>query len=119
MEQPQRRDVLTRWKPGQSGNPGGRPRRKPITEAYRRIIENENLTIRALKQREEDSIVDALAKSMVMRSFVDVKAVAEVTDRIEGRVAPEQEDNPNRARMTVIFDIPRPVRHIDADNGNS
>jgi len=106
--QPQRSNVLTRWKPGQSGNPGGRPKRKPITEAYRKLIENENLTIRALKQREEDSIVDALAKSMVIRSFVDVKAVAEVTDRVEGRATPDESDDPNRARLTIVFDIPRP-----------
>jgi hypothetical protein len=29
-----RPENLAPWKPGQSGNPGGPPEKKPITEAY-------------------------------------------------------------------------------------
>src|SRR5579872_1432985 len=118
MEQQPRRDILTRWVPGKSGNPGGRPKRKPITEAYRKLIENENLTVRALKQREEDSIVDALAKSMVIRSFVDVKAVAEVTDRVEGKVGPDDSEQ-GRSRVMLVFDLPWVGNKKIADNRDS
>jgi Family of unknown function (DUF5681) len=30
-----RGDFATRWKPGQSGNPGGRPKRMPLTDVTR------------------------------------------------------------------------------------
>lgn len=27
-----------KWKPGQSGNPGGRPKKMPVTDAYARLV---------------------------------------------------------------------------------
>ena len=30
--------IETRWKKGQSGNPGGRPKTKPLTDAYRKSV---------------------------------------------------------------------------------
>jgi len=34
--------VATRWKPGQSGNPGGRPKGESITALLRRVLEQEH-----------------------------------------------------------------------------
>ncbi len=34
-----RADILTRFQPGQSGNPSGRPKAKPVTDALRKILE--------------------------------------------------------------------------------
>ena len=34
-------DNLLPWQPGQTGNPGGRPKKKPITDRYVRIVETE------------------------------------------------------------------------------
>ena len=33
MDSPKLANLKPAWRPGQSGNPGGRPKRKPITEA--------------------------------------------------------------------------------------
>jgi hypothetical protein len=33
-----RGDYATRWKPGQSGNPGGRPKRTPLIDACREVF---------------------------------------------------------------------------------
>ena len=63
--------------PGVSGNPSGRPAKKPITEMYERILSNpdhlaaiENATVKALKKG-----------NMAM-----VLQLREITDRIEGKV---------------------------------
>ncbi len=56
-----------RWAPGQSPNPGGRPYRKPLTDQYRRRLDEEFL---------EGSELDELLKSMqveVPRSWYDRK----------------------------------------------
>jgi Family of unknown function (DUF5681) len=43
LSQPQkeervRADEATRWKPGHSGNPGGRPKRTPLIDACRAVL---------------------------------------------------------------------------------
>lgn len=72
-----RLDNLRKWVPGQSGNPGGRPKKKPITEMYERILNNpEHLA--AIEQ----ATVNALKKG----NMAFVLQLREVTDRIEGKV---------------------------------
>jgi hypothetical protein len=65
--------VPYQWKPGQSGNPSGKPKSKPLSDLLRQAGENG-----AYKR-----IVDAL----VARALEgDIKAITVVLDRIEGRV---------------------------------
>ncbi len=65
--------VPYQWKPGQSGNPSGKPKSKPLSDLLRRAGENG-----AYKR-----IVDAL----IARALEgDIKAITVVLDRIEGRV---------------------------------
>jgi hypothetical protein len=67
-----------RFKPGQSGNPGGRPKAKPITELYARILEDpENLA--AIKAAVLKTLTRAGSMAMVLM-------LREMTDRIEGKV---------------------------------
>jgi hypothetical protein len=40
-EHPRSLANLVTWQPGQTGNPGGRPKKKPITDRYLRIVETE------------------------------------------------------------------------------
>jgi uncharacterized protein DUF5681 len=66
--------VEHRWPPGVSGNPGGRPKWKPVTDAYRRALE-------------DPVSVDKLAAALVGRWLKgDVFAAKEITDRVEGTV---------------------------------
>ena len=69
---------LIPWKPGQSGNPGGRPKRKPITEAYERLIGNPEAA---------QEVAEALFDMIKSRGKNAVAAAKEVTDRLEGGVA--------------------------------
>jgi len=65
--------VPYQWKPGQSGNPSGKPKSKPLSDLLRQAGENG-----AYKR-----IVDAL----IARALEgDIKAITVVLDRIEGRV---------------------------------
>lgn len=68
---------LVPWKPGQSGNPGGRPRRKPISDAYTAILE----------AQDAKGVTGAqmIALAMFQQALKgNVQAVREITDRVEG-----------------------------------
>jgi hypothetical protein len=68
----------TKWQKGQSGNPSGRPKKKPITEMYERILNNpEHLA--AI----EAATVSALKKG----NMAMVLQLREITDRVEGKVS--------------------------------
>ncbi len=65
-----------RWKPGQSGNPGGRPRWKPLTEALQRLYD------------EQPELLDQLAARLTVKAGQgDVSAWNTICDRLEGKVA--------------------------------
>jgi hypothetical protein len=63
--------------PGESGNPSGRPKRKPITELYERILNDPE----ALAELEQ-SVRKALKKGQMAM----VLQLREMTDRVEGKV---------------------------------
>jgi Family of unknown function (DUF5681) len=72
-------DHLTqhRFKPGQSGNPGGRPKNKPLTDLYEEIL-NDPKAI-ALVRR---SVTKALSRG----SMAMVLPLREMAERVEGKV---------------------------------
>ena len=73
--------------PGQSGNPSGRPKKKPITEMYERIL-NDPDNIAAI----EKATVSALRKG----NMAMVLQLREMADRTEGKVT-----QPIEADVTV------------------
>jgi hypothetical protein len=111
---------LTPWKPGQSGNPGGRPKRKPLTDKLLEVLEDpkqlEVLVRVWLKQAQKGSIMH----------------LREILDRVEGRVAlpvdvsghvthemTDEEKSRARevlARMTAYDAQPLPPASDDAAN---
>jgi hypothetical protein len=63
------------WKPGQSGNPGGRPKWKPLTEALQALLD------------EEPALARELMKATIIKAGRgDVSAVNTIWDRLEGKV---------------------------------
>lgn len=75
------------FKPGQSGNPGGRVKRKPVTELYEEIL-NDPEAIEMLR--------DSLIKSLRKGNMAMVLQLKEMTDRVEGKVS-----QPIEADVTV------------------
>ena len=70
----------TQCKPGESGNPGGRPKSKPITDLLRKLIEED--------PEQAKAIVRKLLEQAKKGSLGHFK---ELTDRIEGPVVQQQE----------------------------
>ena len=69
------------WKPGQSGNPGGRPKKKPLTEQLERILDDCG---RDPRQR---TYAQRLVESMVKRAIKKSDfAAKEIWERAEGKV---------------------------------
>jgi len=82
-----------KWKPGQSGNPSGRPKRLPITDRYGVIAELPApdyllaaLRLSEAEKREIKTYGDALALSQ-FRAGIKGKTepAREIADRLEGR----------------------------------
>jgi hypothetical protein len=63
------------WKPGQSGNPGGRPKRKPLTDTLLEVLED---------PKECEALVRVWLKRAQKGSVTHLR---EILDRVEGRVA--------------------------------
>lgn len=70
-----------RWRAGQSGNPGGRPRRKPITDAYNEIMA-------AVDPKTGMTGAQIFAVEAFKHAIRDgnPSLIKEITDRIEGTV---------------------------------
>jgi len=76
------------WKPGQSGNPSGRPKKKPITQELEKLlseIDPKDKKKRTYARR----LVVAIAEEVIKKG--NVSAFAEIADRVEGKVAQRQE----------------------------
>jgi hypothetical protein len=67
---------LIPFKPGQSGNPRGRPKGSGVTDRLKRIL-----------AEDDGKVSEALAKSMLQAALRgDHRFVKEILDRVEGKV---------------------------------
>lgn len=79
---------LKPWKPGQSGNPSGRPKRDPITQAYKDLC---NLPLpekirKTLNLEKGATFYQAIAVSQIFAAVKgSVKHAKEIADRVEGK----------------------------------
>lgn len=68
------------FKPGQSGNPGGRPR-KIITEGYESILREV-----IVRNKKRDTRLRHMLRAIVDEAIQGkIPAIAEITDRVEGK----------------------------------
>jgi hypothetical protein len=75
---------LKPFKPGQSGNPGGRPKRLPITEIYERILND---------PRNCQRIETAILKLLLSGQMSSVLMLKQMADRMEGKVTDQMDLN--------------------------
>jgi hypothetical protein len=86
---------LRSWKKGESGNPGGRPKRKPMVEALHEAI------------TEHPELLKKIVLNALRRASRDHRFFVEVRDMLDGKPAhqhPAPEDE----------DIPQTIEEIDA-----
>lgn len=78
----QERGIETRFQAGVSGNPHGRPRTKPLSDAYRALLNKKDPN-----DKEGRTYAEVIAMAQVKKAIDgDPRAVAEIADRVEGKV---------------------------------
>ena len=88
----------TRWKAGESGNPGGRPKTKIISQAIRQLLAE-------LEGKEQETVALVIAKSIVDQAKSgDLKAAAEIMDRVEGKPVQAVTVDANIAAVRALSD---------------
>lgn len=97
-----------KWKPGQSGNPGGRPKKTSISDAYAKLVDRRlpDEICRKLGLSKRATWADALALGQ-MRSAVKGKtdAAREIADRVEGKTAQAVTGEDGGPLKLVISDV--------------
>jgi hypothetical protein len=102
--------AATRFAPGQSGNAGGRPRRTPFADAYRKLAD---LAVSQLQITHQDTTAEATVKSIYRQAIKEgsVRAAREIADRVDGRVPlPLSTPEGGEFVLNLISHIPRPDR---------
>ncbi|MGB7728646.1 MAG: DUF5681 domain-containing protein [Candidatus Acidiferrum sp.] len=111
-----------RFKPGVSGNPGGRPRTRPISQRYRELMEQELPEIYRIKYglAEGATFADGIALAMAKDALEGKPAaVREIREAIEGKAGPRQENVGQERVEFVVTYAPQllPRRKTDEESG--
>jgi hypothetical protein len=70
----------TAWPKGVSGNPGGRPKKKPITEMFERLLE---------QAANIEDIEASVMETLKSKGMAKVLLLDKMADRVEGKVKDE------------------------------
>ena len=108
-----------RWKPGQSGNPGGRPKRQPITELYEKQLQQRLPEAVRLKLglKEGATYGHAVAFRQVQRAILgETQAAKEITDRVEGKAVARHAGGDGGP---LVIDIAERIARLRAARGES
>src|SRR5262249_55501187 len=77
--------VPFQWKPGESGNPKGRPRKQPLTDILRAVLAEQ---IPDAPDPRQSQLAHALIRNWVLEAIrtKDTTMISEIFNRIEGKV---------------------------------
>jgi Family of unknown function (DUF5681) len=107
----------TRFQPGRSGNPGGRPKTARLSQACREL-----LAAPVPRDPKGLTYAEAIAQMLAKKALDgDIRAAQEIADRAEGKPEPSDKGaDAVRGLPTIIFDIPRPpaVKAPSKSNGD-
>ena len=102
----------TPWQPGVSPNPGGRPRKTPVTDAYRKFLE-----VPPKQRREPKTWAEKIALSEISKASAGGKgsteAAREIADRAEGKVIQPVAVEAKVNVLALILSV-----HSELQNGN-
>lgn len=101
-------NILTRWKPGFCPNPGGRPKKLPVSEAYRKILEMQSADGQQVRLPPGATNAEVMAVGQFMAAFNgSANSAREMREAIEGRSPLRVElTNADQAELVVkIVDV--------------
>src|SRR5215467_8770649 len=77
--------VPFQWKPGQSGNLKGRPRKEPLTDILKAVLAEK---IPNAQDPSQSQLAHALIRNWVLEAIrtKDTTMISEIFDRVEGKV---------------------------------
>jgi len=102
------RGAAHRFKPGQSGNPVGRPRTAKLSEACRA-----KLASLIPGDSESRSYAEAIADRLAQLALKgDIRAAQELADRAEGRPSQMAPPTEYSGVKYIVLDMPRPQRPV-------
>jgi hypothetical protein len=89
-----------RWKPGESGNPKGRPRKEPLTDILRAVLAEK---IPNAQDPRQSQVAHALIRNWVFEAIrtKDITMIVEIFNRVEGKV---------KDRVALSGDEEEPIR---------
>jgi hypothetical protein len=97
---------LKKWAPGQSGNPTGRPRKRPISDRYAEMVETvlpDDLR-NAVGLPNGATYGDAIALSQARQAIKGKpEAAREIREAIEGRTTQRDHETDGRPPITTIL----------------
>lgn len=118
--EPVRADFKTRWKPGQSGNPAGKPPDTPEMKAVKQltkaqlaeigtfIITGDRDALQGIMERDDETILRKMVASVCLKVIAkgDMAALDVLLNRLVGKVKDEIEHSGNGAHARVIVSLP-------------
>ena len=116
--------VETRWKPGQSGHPSGRPKRKKASDSIYKVV-TQTVQMRINGQTKRVPLVEALISKMVESAFAgnrhDRNEVLRIAESFDGDGEDEEEVTPEaaaarQAQIDDFFDF-RDIREAFVELG--
>jgi hypothetical protein len=97
-ETPIKENQDTRWKPGQSGNPGGRPKTAPLSYACRELLASP-----VPGDSEGRTYAQKIAATLAEKAIAgNIRAAQEIADRAEGK--PRQSLEIEHSRLRQAFE---------------
>ena len=95
----------TQFQPGKSGNPGGRPKKRPYQEAHELLAD---LTVKDLDVKPDDPVPVAVAKVILREALKGkIDAAKEAANRTEGTPAMRiehvgEDEHPVHVRVSFV-----------------
>jgi uncharacterized protein YheU (UPF0270 family) len=99
-------DNLIPWKPGQTGNPLGRPRKKTLSELVREVLDREGTDADGNPIRMDETLAENIVK---MALVGNEKILIELWERLEGKPKGGTEVN---VQINVIQVTERTARNV-------
>lgn len=95
--------------PGQSGNPGGRPKTRPFKDALKKLIDESGV---------DGDNLRLIAQALITKASAgDVQAIKEIGDRLDGKVPQSIVGDDDEDPINVLHRIERVIVSPKNSNG--